>query len=41
MANKRTEVGLKLINMETVEEDREKARQEYLDRRGVRDGFRW
>lgn len=24
-----------------TEEEREKARQEYLDRRGVRDSFRW
>ena len=27
--------------MEVTEEEREKARKEYLDRRGVLDSFRW
>lgn len=27
--------------MALTEEEREKTRQEYLDRRGVRDSFRW
>ena len=29
------------LKMEVTEEEREKARKEYLDRRGVLDSFRW